>query len=514
MLVDLDDALDREQEMIRRYSSNTDYSINDVRMEIMKRRMFVQQAAALGFTAATTGWQRLLAAPIAPAEVRGHVVVDSQPLAGVRISDGYRVVTSDASGRFSIPVGPRSGPFLFLTTPSGYWTDEFYVPTAQAVKTPPVFRLSRRDHPEQYRAIYLTDVHLGEGRSEASYARFRATLDEINAMDPLPAFCWVGGDIALQGGKGERYVELMSRLRMPVRNAVGNHEMIVRESEPRDQFQRLFGPTYYSLDIGQVHYVTLDGCHVNRQADGYKNVEGRLSPGELHWLSEDLRQVPEGMTTVVSIHIPIVSDYPSRRDTTAEKVPYWVMQNADEAVDLLARHNVALVLQGHLHENQRSMRKGIEFVESISVCGRWWKTPEAHREHGVSGEPRGYRLLEVDGEAVQHRYQSSAEARVDAVGEIVGSPTKVAADADVVLAVNIFDAAPQASVSASIDGGPLEPLAPGTSQRYHEDLQPTHHWEWTIPAASLPPGRRVLRVQVREPGRPLEQFEHIVTARL
>lgn len=103
----------------------------------MKRRGFLQQATALGLTAATPCLHRVAAAPPVSAEVRGHVVVGEQPLAGVRDSDGYRVVTTDDSGRFSISVDPDSGPFLFVTAPSGYRIDRFYVPTAQAVKTGP-----------------------------------------------------------------------------------------------------------------------------------------------------------------------------------------------------------------------------------------------------------------------------------------------------------------------------------------------------------------------------------------
>lgn len=479
----------------------------------MKRRDFIQQAAALGLVTAGGPWQQqLLAGPVAPTEVRGHVVAGNDPLPGVRVSDGYRVATTDASGQFSIVVGPHSGPFLFVTTPTGFWADAFFLPTVQATQTPPVFRLKRSKQADHYTAIYLTDVHLGEGHSERSYARFQATLEEINAMDPLPAFCWVGGDITLQGGKGQRYVELMSRLKMPVRNAVGNHEMLVHEPDPRQPFQRLFGPTYYSLDVGQVHYIALDGCHVNRQAEGYKNVEGLLSARELHWLEEDLRSVPDSMTTVVSVHIPLISSYPRRRGTTAESVPYWVVQNAEETVDLLARYGVSLVLQGHLHENERSMRRGIEFVESISICGRWWKTSEEVREHGVSGEPRGYRILDIEGATVRHRYQSSAEARVDAVGQIVGTPSQLTADMDAELAINIFDAAPRTVVRASIDGGSFEQLAPGTSKCYHEDLQPVHHWQWTLPRASLTPGQHLLRVQVQSPDQPPEHFDHVVTA--
>ena len=478
----------------------------------MKRREFIHKAAALGLSVATGRNGPLYGAPAAPIEVRGHVVAGGKGLAGVAISDGYQSVVSDGSGEFSILLSSDSGPFLVLTVPSSYWTNRFYISTAEAVKKSPVFHLNPLQQDDRYTAIYMTDVHLGEGNSDQSYARFQATIDEINALDPLPAFCWVGGDITLQGGKGQRYVELMSQLKVPVRNAVGNHEMLVRELDPRESFQRLFGPTYYSFNVGQVHYVTLDGCHIQPRAEGYKNVEGLLSARELHWLADDLRQVPDEMAVVVAIHIPLISDYPLRRGTTAEKVPYWVMQNADEVVDLLTDHGVSLVLQGHLHENERNMRSGIEFVESISVCGRWWKAADGALDHGVSGEPRGYRILEVDGSTVRHQYKSSAESRTDAVGEIAGRPSNLQADRDCVLSVNIFDATAKSTVAASLDERRFELLTPGTTVRYHEDLEPAHHWKWTIPGSAIPSGQHMLRVQVREPGSPLQQFEHAIAA--
>jgi UDP-2,3-diacylglucosamine pyrophosphatase LpxH len=480
-------------------------------VDAMKRREFIQKAIALGLTAGTAGWQRLLAAPIPPAEVRGNVVVENRPLAGVRVSDGCRVVATDASGEFSIQVGPDSGPYLFVTTPTGYWTDQFYLPTASAVAQRPVFRLKPSGEQDAYTAIYLTDVHLGEGRADQSYARFQATLDEINQLDPLPAFCWVGGDISLQGGQGTRYVELTSRLKVPVRNAVGNHEMLVRETDPRRQFGQLFGPTYYSFDVGRVHYVTLDGCQVNHEAERYGNVAGLLSSRELRWLADDLRLVPDGMATVVSIHIPLVSDYPERRGTTAAKAPHWIIHNADQVIDVLARHGVPLVLQGHLHENQRIVRKGVEFVESISVCGRWWKAPEGTRENGVSGEPRGFRLLDVTGSTVRHRYQSTAESRVEEVGEIVGRPERLTASEPAVLAVNIFDAAPGTVVSGSFAGDDFRQLSRWTEAGNYANLVPAHHWKWAIPEARLTPGRHVLRVRAEAPDGPAQSFEHVVT---
>lgn len=476
----------------------------------MDRRTFLQRAASVGLAAATPAWHRALAAEIQPAEVRGHVVSGNEPLAGVCVSDGFRVTRTDSSGEFRLSVGPDSGPFVFVTVPPGFWTDRFFHPTVMAAEKQPVFVLNKRIPDDAYQALYLTDIHLGDGRADQSFSRFEATIDEINNMDPLPAFCWMGGDISLQRGEGKRYVELISRLKMPVRNGVGNHEMLMQQSDPRGEFQDLFGPTFYSFDVGNVHYITLDGCQVDPQRD--QQVFGELSARELHWLAEDLKNVPDGMATVVAIHIPLVSDYPERRDTTARKSPHWVIQNADDVIDLLSRHGVSLVLQGHLHENQRIVRKDIEFVESVSVCGTWWKAAPEEREVGVSGEPRGYRVLDVQGDRISHRYRGSAESRPDAIGEIVGRPRKVSAGKDLALAVNVFDAGEQAEVQARVDDAPPVVLQRSGAHKHFANLRPTHHWKLVIPAERMSDGRHRLQVQVKEPGQASESFEHVIFA--
>ena len=470
----------------------------------------MQRAASVGLAAATPSWRRALAAEIQPAEVRGHVISGNKPLAGVRVSDGFRVARTDSSGEFRLSVGPDSGHFVFVTVPRGFWTDRFFHSTVMAAQRPPTFALNKREPDDAYQALYLTDIHLGDGRVDQSFSRFEATIDEINDMDPLPAFCWMGGDISLQRGEGKRYVELISRLKMPVRNGVGNHEMLMQQSDPRGEFQELFGPTYYSFDVGNVHYITLDGCQVDPRRD--QQVLGELSARELHWLAEDLKNVPDGMATVAAIHIPLVSDYPERRDTTARKAPHWVIQNAGDVIDLLSRHGVPLVLQGHLHENQRIVQKGIEFVESVSVCGTWWKAASEEREVGVSGEPRGYRVLDVQGDRISHRYRGSAESRSDAIGEIVGRPRGVSVGRDLALSVNVFDAGEQAEVWARVDEAPPKVLRRSGENKHFANLKPAHHWKLTIPAGRMTAGRHRLQVEVKEPGQASESFDHVIFA--
>ena len=472
----------------------------------MDRRRFLRSAGALGLAAGLPSTVR------AGADLcRGTVAGGGRPLPGVRVSDGCRVVTTDADGRFTLPLDGDSGPFVFVTTPAGYWTDAFYVPAARAAAAPVHFGLDRRGQSEDHLSLFLTDVHLGERGRKWSYDRFAATIDEINALDPAPAFVWCGGDITLQGGRGKEYADMTARLKVPVRHTAGNHEMLVGRPDPRAEFHGRFGPTYYSFDVGGAHYVALDGCRVVPEEKGYRNVHGRVSDRELHWLAEDLKHVPDGMPTVLTVHVPLLSTYPQRRDVAAKDVPWWVASNADAVLDLLAKHRVPLVLQGHLHENERLLKGKTEFVTSISVCGRWWQAADG-REDGVGGEPRGYRRVEVRGGRVSHAYVSSAESRVNACGEVAGRPGKLAAGRPADLLVNIFDSGSRTVVRWQIDDGPWVRLKQVTPVGKHEGARMAHHWAWPVDAPALRPGKHRLRVRCEEEGQAEQGFEHAIEA--
>ncbi len=475
------------------------------------RRSFLQQAAAVGLTVGSGSWQQALAAPVPSAEIKGSVVSGKTPLANVQVSDGRRVVLTDASGGFRLRVGPDSGPFVFVTTPSDHWTDSFYLPTSRALQKDPIFRLQPRQRDASRRLVYMTDVHLGEGNANESYKRMRATIDEINSLDPLPDACWVGGDISLDHKSGPRYVDLVSRLKMPVRHSVGNHEFQLSTGDPLGSFQKLFGPTHYSWNMAGVHCITLDGCFLDPIARERGLVIGRFGPRELAWLAADLATVPKNMTTVVAVHIPLHCNYPPRRGTTAENSPQWIITNGDSAIDLLKQHDVPLVLQGHLHENQRSVRSGIEFVESVSVCGTWWRAKNGEREDATSGEPRGYRIVDWAGNRLSHAYRGSAESRVDAAGEIVGRPTRLPSNQDARVMVNIFDGTDSTRVVAQLDSRTAVTLRPTNAARHFSNLVAAHHWGWTIPASQLAPGRHEAMIRVEEPGRRPTSFTHRFT---
>lgn len=462
---------------------------------IDRRGFFVTLAATLtlllGMGAQLTG------ATIVGA-VQGRVTGDGNPLAGVLVSDGCRVVTTDSQGEYSLPVDIDSGRFVFITTPRGYWTEQFYQSLGRPPKPGNVdFELQSCEQPDRFEFIFLSDIHLGH--SGPGIAKFKDSLAEINRFDPQPAFLLCQGDICLQGGVGPQYMECLKTAQMPVRNGPGNHEMMLKHDNPRDDFERLFGPTYFSFDWGPAHIIVLDGNKPVPGEEGWQAVQGAIEGSELQWLEADLEAQPEGKPIIVGVHIPIVSTYPERRQHSPDNAPYWEIINDKTITELLTKYKVKLVLQGHMHENERITVRGVEYVETISICGSWWRAGTG-LERGVDGTPRGYRIVSVDGSSVTHRYRSTCESFVDQQGEWYPMEQTIDDTTKADFVFNCYDAPNDSKAEARIDDGAWQPMPP---YKMHSkpipDLTMVHHFKLTADTSKLASGKHTITARVTWP---------------
>ncbi len=464
---------------------------------MMNRRKFLTTATfgATGGALAALAADAYLARP---RRITGRVTGGDQPLAGVLVSDGCRVAKTDANGRYELTVDSTSGPFLFVTTPRGYWSDAFYVPMRQALQTGTAdFALQPMEQPDRFEIAFIADMHIDNPRP--GIAKLKASIREINALEPRPALLWAQGDICLQGGAEPSYLECLELAQMPVRNGAGNHEMMTRHKDPRDDYHRLFGPTYYSFDFGGVHCIVLDGNKPIRGAQGWKGVVGSVDGSELSWLRADLAAQPNGKPIIVGVHIPIVTTYPERRRRGPKDAPYWEVANDKVLTDLFTQHNVRLVLQGHMHENERDTVGGVEYVSSISVCGSWWKAGPG-MERGVDNSPRGYRIVSVDGTAITHRYVSSCESHVARQGEFYGLDKPLPRGEQTEIVLNCYDAPNASTAACRIDGGSWQPMpAYAAPSPATEGLAMPHHFRLVVDTSGLASGRHEVEARVRWP---------------
>jgi len=345
---------------------------------------------------------------------------------------------------------------------------------------------------------FITDVHIERGGLAVS--KFSRTIAEINSLEP--AFVWDMGDMSLYPNSSEAYLKCIRQLQVPLHACPGNHDIALYDTNPRKLFNNCFGPAYYSFDFGGVHFITLDGSTVVER-QGQNTIDACLDPGQIAWLQADLTARPEQTPVICGIHIPIVSTYIERRGggTFPEDFPIAPQFNksrAGELIDILVGHNVKLVLQGHAHENERTTVKGIEFVSSISVCGCWWRSGEGF-ERGVDNAPRGYRLIEVRGGQIRHRYVSSCESKVDRQGEFMGLENPILPSKSTPIIFNCYDAPNGSTAKARIDSGPWMPMQGYTEKGGYVKMQMPHHFILHTDTTTLTPGKHHLTSDVTWP---------------
>ena len=322
---------------------------------------------------------------------------------------------------------------------------------------------------------FITDVHIERGRVAVS--KFGKTIAEINSHKP--AFVWDMGDMSLYPKSGKAYLDCAKQLEMPLYACPGNHDIAFYDKNPRRLFNDCFGPAYYSFDYGGVHFITLDGNKVVERR-GKNTIDACLDPRQMAWLKADLEAVPEHTPIICGVHIPIVSTYIKRRGggTFPEDfpiAPQFSKSRAQELIDLLVQHNVKLVLQGHAHENERTIVRGIEFVSSISVCGSWWRSGDGF-ERGVDNVPRGYRIIEIREGRISHRYVSSCESKVDRRGEFTGLDKPIVASKNTPIVFNCYDAPNGSTAKACIDSGAWVPMQQYLEKGGYVKMQMPHHF--------------------------------------
>ncbi|MCJ7859622.1 calcineurin-like phosphoesterase C-terminal domain-containing protein [Corynebacterium kalidii] len=287
-------------------------------------------------------------------------------VAGVRVSNGVDVVTTDADGRYSLPA--RDNMSVFVTQPAGWqvpvdasnfaqFSYEHYpegspdltyggleptgpVPTAVNF---PLVASETTGRPDQSCAI-AADTQTYD-RTELGYAA-RGVPADLAARDDY-AGCGVlllgdnvGDDLSLNQDMKQLYADANG----PVRALPGNHDIdydAADDTNSTDTYRRDFGAPYYSYDVGDVHVVALDNI-VYHGDDGTGNggYDEKISAEQLTWLRNDLATVDDDTRVVVAAHAPIVN------------YTEVVTDNAAELYEILADRPDAVTVGGHTHTRE------------------------------------------------------------------------------------------------------------------------------------------------------------------
>ncbi|HEC62915.1 MAG TPA: hypothetical protein ENI38_00780 [Candidatus Acetothermia bacterium] len=294
-----------------------------------------------------------------------------------------------SNGTFRFPEGGPLGP-LFVSPPSGWWTDRFWLPAQEA----PSFALYQVDVPEEFSFIQATDIHLMP-EAVPNLAQF---VHWLNSHSPRPAFLVVTGDLVMSAERFSRreeveeafhrYLETMGPLEVPLFNVLGNHDCacgLPREDSywHKGAYQALLGPNWYSFNYGGWHFVVLDTN--SQDCPPWES----LVEEQFDWLRQDLDLLPAGTPLILFSHAPL-----------------FVSQRFPALLEVLseAGAEVRVAAAGHLHV---SAEVHVSFPQVVTgaLSGSWWgKGGLSWQGANPDGSPQGYQLFQVAGGEIRWQY--------------------------------------------------------------------------------------------------------------
>lgn len=350
--------------------------------------------------------------------VYGTVLCDGVPVTGAVVSDGYDCVKTDKDGYYQLASKKTHG-YVFVSVPSGYKVEtdgtlplfHKYLTRASSKIERVDFTLLKDEDQQKHTMVVLGDIQLaGINDDVAQFREFIADLNGYMAADPSQKFYgltvgdmsydrfWLSNAYDLYD-----YLDEINALKdIPVFNTIGNHDhelMAQGDFYSAIVYKRVIGPTYYSFNIGEVHYVVLDNIECMNSGTGDLDYEANLVTDQLNWLRRDLSYVSADTPVVVSLHSPLYKE-----DSGGK----FRMGNSDILVDILGKRNVHF-MSGHTHVMYNVVINKHFEHNAGAICGTWWKTqletPGLHMS--TDGTPGGYLLFEVDGKDFKWIYKAT-----------------------------------------------------------------------------------------------------------
>lgn len=368
--------------------------------------------------------------PDAGTTVYGIVSSAGVGVENVVVSDGAEVTVTNEKGVYQLKSAKKWG-YVFISVPSGYEVPSVGVlpqfhralkNSADVVERAD-FKLEKVDGQDSYKIFMLGDMHLANRTGDlGQFAQFTSDLtDYMTRHKGEKMYALTLGDMTWDlywYSNSYYFPQYLNTINSQIKNlqifhTMGNHDNDFQTRSDYDaavKYVDQICPTYYSFNIGKVHYVVMDDIDCSSY-DGTesRNYVASLSAEQLDWLAKDLSHVAKTTPVVVAMHAQVF--YPT---TSGFKIDHDPV-NTLRLFDILDGYTVRFVT-GHTHKlfnvtPDAPIVDGHNFREynSGSVCASWWwsgnLTPGIHI--GADGTPGGYGIWDVTGTDFQCLYKST-----------------------------------------------------------------------------------------------------------
>ena len=349
-------------------------------------------------------------------------VVDQRglPVEGVVVSDGLLTTLTDESGYYALESDLSKRRFVQVTIPAAYeipvknGIPQFWrrIPEGATEFEADFTLQARRKAASRYTVLMTADPQI-RSRS-ARYDNFafhsidmyedmcRDLRETAASITDRPVYGISLGDLVHNDmSLYPTYCAGIADFDFPVFSVIGNHDHVQNAATDREavkKFEEYLGPTCYSVELGELHFIFLDNIVMKNNTLDPNNVgaySDGLSDEAYSWLCNDLKYVDKDRTVMLCAHSSMFrkpDSEPADRD-----------RHGPDYASRLAQYRCVHSWAGHSHINFNYAYSAEEpapkfpNVESHILArstGALW----LNESMSSDGAPRGYMVVEVDGE--------------------------------------------------------------------------------------------------------------------
>ena len=343
---------------------------------------------------------------------------------GVAVSDGYTITTTDKNGVYQFVGNPLTR-VVYYTTPA-----EYEINLDEQTRLPRFYRhckfnpdtLNRNDFTltpmdrveDELTLIVISDPqckndrHVKRFRTESIPDMQRTINAGVESGKYKNVYALVLGDLVYDYlDQWDNMKDVMSNVKindgqgyLPFFNSIGNHdhyEDCVDDYAGCQNYVDRFGPTDYSFDRGNVHFVTMDNVFYKK----HNTYDSGFTDAQVEWLKADFDLVKdkENKMLVFYAHVP----FRGGAEKGGGNVNYD--KHYDDVLKLFTQFKEVHVMIGHTHHPENYMhhnyitKSGLPVYEHVlgAVSGAWW-----HTNTCTDGTPNGYAIFTVNDNSVDN----------------------------------------------------------------------------------------------------------------
>lgn len=346
--------------------------------------------------------------------VNGKVTGEGKALENVVVTDGENTTVTDAKGYYSLNVSPHSR-FVYISTPSGYLPKEnlnvpqFYHQLNGVHNAVHNFDLieNKKDDSNHVVLIHADPQFFKEEQFKLYEDVIDDCIETIAGYKDKDVFGIDCGDLTADRPHFySPYINILNKTGVPFYRVLGNHDMN-NEGRTNEEspllYEKYFGPSNYSFNRGNAHYIVLNNVHYLGRPYSYM---GYIDEQTYNWLEQDLSYVPHGSLVFIAMHIPA--------RLTEEQQPFQynganIRQqtvNIEHLFKMLQPYN-AHIFTGHEHYNKNIIHSPTLYEHNTAaISGSFWQG-----DYCWDGTPIGYGVYEIIGNDVKWYFKSAVHPR-------------------------------------------------------------------------------------------------------